>query len=196
MDGFTQEQNDILEDVLGSDLLSAMDSAFECMVIAEEEIERAQELSPDADERLYNSFLALAPVGMTRHAASVYRHHARQLLELIATHGHGPHPTTAEDALRQPTDAEILLAMSEASKEHMPSRDGCCLMDRIMTDVFGDAWAEERPDTAFWPPQPTREGAVRELKYELRDTARPIANERVDAFVESYDADKVERDRA
>jgi hypothetical protein len=112
--------------VLGDDLASVMDAAFGQMEWAEEEIAAAKRRHPDQAEQLHASFKLLRGTHELMRTESVYRGHAREILERVA----------AGQDTRPATNAELACGFSTASL-NMPLGDaGQLAYIRVFAQVY------------------------------------------------------------
>lgn len=110
--------------------------AFDLIEVAEQEIAAAKRIHPEARELIDGAFLLLvAPSPMLELRDSVYRSHARELLERVV----------ARAKLDLATEAEVMVALHYGSlREPLDSRHGALferLFARVMGDPFGDSFA-------------------------------------------------------
>ncbi|MFY1688146.1 hypothetical protein [Plantactinospora sp. WMMB782] len=94
-----------IESLMG-DLMGQLESAFAAMEWAEEEIEAARKRHPEADDRIWKSFLLLQPTHDLMRVEMTYRAHCRELLDRVAA-GEDTRPGTA---------AECCIALCETSQ--------------------------------------------------------------------------------
>jgi len=131
-------------------LLAVAETTFSMMEIAESEIELAQyrhgEKPVVRDEtgkvispkgRLWRSFRLLVPTGeMSDRAEFVYRAHCAQILDRVA----------AREDTREATDAEMMLALGQASLAAPLKASAAGLYLRLFTRAFphqaADIWGE------------------------------------------------------
>jgi hypothetical protein len=88
-----------------TDLQHEMESLFDAMAWADEEIEAALHRHPAATDRIWGSFLLLQPTQPLMRTEAVYRAHSRELLDRVAR----------GDDTRPGTAAECCAALSEVS---------------------------------------------------------------------------------
>lgn len=94
-----------LDAIIGDLLGGALAGIFERMEWAEDEIDKARTRHPRHADRIWHSFLLLAPTHARMATEFVYRSHCRELLDRVAA-GEDTRPGTA---------AEICCAMSQVS---------------------------------------------------------------------------------
>ena len=113
-----------------ADIRNQVTAAFATIEWAEDEITRAIARHPQAADRLYHAFSLLYPreIGPGMHTEFVYRAHARELLDRVAT---------GADT-QQATAAEICVACAEISM-HSPMHEAAAgLYFRMWLHAFPD----------------------------------------------------------
>jgi len=110
----------------------ALDSVFEQMEIAEKRIEEFKTRRPDLQEEIHEAFSVLRPSELVQQVPEpVYRAHADELLGRIVEAG------SVEDAGTEvATDAECLVAISEASLRSPLPREATWAFVYLMESVF------------------------------------------------------------
>lgn len=117
----------LIRDMGGPDL----DRIFGHMEIAEREITRGTELYRQYANKIWDAFMMLQPDDyMSRLDNQIYRAHCRELIDRI---GHG----ASKDTMELGTDAEALIAFSEASLAAPLTSDGTYAFLRLFRKVMG-----------------------------------------------------------
>lgn len=114
----------------GGNFWSAVVCTFDLMDIAEDEIAKGQKRHPKRKEEIWGVFgQACPPRGMSQYTSDIYRMHVREICDVVGNGG----------KFVQPTDAELLLALSEASQKTPITGPAQTLFQRLFVRVFGSA---------------------------------------------------------
>jgi hypothetical protein len=112
---------------LGIDI-NALDTVFNAMEIAEDEIDRAMRLYPESKNAIWNAFKMLQMPAIFRGKSDkLYRAYCRELLARVAK---------GED-VRPATDAELIVNIAEASLAAPPTRTAGYLYMTLFHKIFG-----------------------------------------------------------
>jgi len=150
--------------LIGEDSLGrALDSVFEQMEIAEKRIEEFKTRHPDLQEEIHEAFSVLRPSELVQQTpAPVYRTHADELLDRIVEAG------SVEDAGTEvATDAECLVAISEASLRSPLPREATWAFVHLMESVFENP--EEQIGSDVPLPSPSSEWDTEQRDREIRE---------------------------
>lgn len=141
----------------------SLDSVFEQMVIAENRIEEFEAQCPDVEEEIHEAFSVLCPSGLVQQVpAPVYRAHADELLGRIVEAG------SLEDAgTKVATDAECLMAISEASLRSPLPREATWAFVYLMESVFENP--EEQIGSDVPLPSPSSEWDAQQRDQEIQE---------------------------
>lgn len=142
-------------------------TAFQQMEVAEEEIRGMSELHPSMARKLNEAFLALQPTKYLKNWERLYRPHVVELLGRVMERGD----------LRDPTAAEMLGVLAEASLVAPPASQAAALYFRLFQELFsgkaeeiwktgGEASCVTRGEYGRYP------GDVEELRETLRKKMR------------------------
>jgi len=141
----------------------ALDSVFEQMKIAEKRIEEFKTKRPDLQEEIHDAFSVLRPSELVQQTpAPVYRTHADELLHRIVEAG------SVEDAGTEvATDAECLIAISEASLRSPLPREVTWAFVHLMESVFENP--EEQIGSDVPLPSPSGGWETQQRDREIRE---------------------------
>lgn len=160
--------NPMVREVFGARPACAIDHAFNCMAIAEKEIEAAIERWPIKATALDAAFgLACPSEALARCPARVYRAHMRSLLEAVAEGGD----------TRAPTAAEMLMVVMRTTLKTPVSPEFQALYARLFLETFGEEHAEIVGDLAE-PSTHVHEQGVDDLRVGLERQLR-VADRRL-----------------
>lgn len=103
----------LVRDTLGEDLVTAINSTFDRMEIAEEEIAAAKKSAPRAEVAIHSALCLLVPNAFLRGGDELYRLHVREILKRVKL-GRDVVPGT---------DAEVAFALGETTLKAPPGQD-------------------------------------------------------------------------
>ena len=150
--------------IVGEESLGrALDSVFEQMEIAETRIEEFKTRHPGLQKEIHDAFSVLRPSELVQKTPTpVYRAHADELLRRIVEAG------SVEDAGTEvATDAECLVAISEASLRSPLPREATWAFVYLMESVFENP--EEKIGSDVPLPSPSSEWDTEQRNREIRE---------------------------
>lgn len=146
----TDESRAAVGNVLGEQLLGAIERTMGLMEIAEAEIASAKRQWPGKSAEIHAAFRFLQPFALVR-CELLYRLHCREIIERVRL----------SQPVEPATKAEVLHALSELSLRAMPNERAVAL--------FIALFAELVPDKVEWPlKEEPWKGSNAELLAELR----------------------------
>ncbi len=130
-----QVNTEVLFDLLG-DLAPTVRAIFERMEIAEEEIQRAQEIYPHKADRIWDSFTYLRPSPiLVPHTSHLYRAHVKELITRVVLADGDLRKKDLEAA----TDAELCCVFCAVSQALPLQSDSVAAYQRVFKKVFPEA---------------------------------------------------------
>lgn len=121
-------------DLLG-ELAPTVRTVFQHMEIAEEEIQKAQEIYPHKADEIWNSFKYLRPSPILEpHTPHLYRAHVRELITRIAQ----ADGDLRKNDLEAATDAELCCLFCVVSQAFPLQSDAVVAYQRVFKRVFPD----------------------------------------------------------
>ncbi len=139
-------------------------NTFQCMDIAQEEMERAELLHGDQKEKIKDAFLDLMPGMFVGRPDQLYRSHCRELLGRVVSGAD----------LCPGTRAEAMLAMHATSLLAPLNAQGSALYESLFTGIFGEPARARASGGRLWWDEPWP-GASDEL---LSTISRRLARDR------------------
>jgi len=175
---------DILELLKDLDVnTNTITDAFSRMDVAEEEIQRAQQVYPDQSDRLWCAFHLLCPPSILNgRPVEMYQAYCRELLERIAT----------EEDTTLGTNAECLIALSEASLRSPMTQTAKALYFDLFKAVFGEDVIDKldiAKGAQYMVAQPVfKEELLQDIRKKIRVPDRKYDEDRLTAYQESRKA--------